>query len=338
MLKRLITLATVLLISVPSLAAASFTVTPLLIDRDVEPRDILTEEITITNVSSVPLRLFASVNEIVLDEGGGIKEFVSPSVADSSVEVTSWIEVRRGRISIAPGETVTVPVTLRISPTAKPGNYQAFIGFAHGSNVDEAQAKIFAGAGIGSIVRVQIEDDVNVLLRLMRFSVDRFVTTLKEHSVSFSMENPGDVALVPDGEIIIYNTRGEEVTSYPVNAERAEIAPGSVKDFSVPIIPDGLFGRYKAYLTLEYGDTQRAALYDTTFFYAVPVPMLVGIFVAILCTVLLMLFLLRHRFAHDHHHDDDDGHVTLYVRPGVAREEVPHDIDLKKPSTPTTAV
>jgi hypothetical protein len=114
----------------PSAAnAAGFTVSPVLLDLEVSARDVVTKDITITNSSEAKQFIYATVNEILIDEGGEIKEFVSPVMTDRSNTVTSWIEISRGRLELEPGEQKTVPLTIRVSPSAEPGNYHAFVGF-----------------------------------------------------------------------------------------------------------------------------------------------------------------------------------------------------------------
>lgn len=318
--------------ALPLAVHAAVVVSPLLIDKTVTAREMMKESVTITNDGSTPKRLFASVHEITLADGGAIKTFVPPSMSDGSISVTSWIAIDRGRIELAPGESTVIPLSFQISPGVVPGVYQAYIGFAHGTNRDEAEAAIMAGQGNGVIVRFSVAAETNELLRLLKFTVDRFVTTARDHSLTYVVSNPGDVALTPEGEVIIYNSRGEEVDALLLNPEQTTIAPGATVEFVAPLANTGLLGKYKAFLQLDYGDTQRATLYDTAFFYATPLWVLGALFVSILIVVGALLFLIRRAFAAPHH-SDEASDVRMSVNTGTLRDNKDHDISLKNDPT-----
>ena len=105
--------------------AAEYSVTPMLIEHTVEPRDMSEETVKITNTSGRKLRIFPTVNQITLGEGGEIKSFVPPSMSDNTTSITSWISVTRGRVEINPGETIKIPLNITVNPNAVAGEYHA---------------------------------------------------------------------------------------------------------------------------------------------------------------------------------------------------------------------
>lgn len=317
-------------VSTTSVLAANISVSPLLIEYTTEARDIKQETIKIKNFSDVPIRLFASVNEITLGEDGQILEFMTPSMVDRSVAVTSWIEISRSRIEIPPGGEKEVPVTIRINPTAAAGKYHAFIGFSNAANRDEAEAKTMAGQGDGVIVRISIDEKQSEFLRLVRFVTDRFVLDNGHQRIAYEVQNTGEVPLKPTGEIVFYDGRGREVSSMLVNKDGGEVLPGETKEFieSTPEFKD--MGRHKAFLTLEYGVKNKAAVYDTVFFYSLPFSYLIIIFVLLMITVLSVVFLI-YRASHRGLSLVDDVHdVQMFVRSGHDRDEKDHDLNLKQ--------
>lgn len=342
MIKQFMKAVTTLFISIllvftfaASAEAARLTVSPLLIDHTVEQREVITETITITNLE--PKRMvtvYASPHEIELGENGEIKTFVDPSMTNRSETVTSWLEITRANIKIMPGESVDVPLTIRINPNAKPGRYHAFIGFADSSTYDGAISQVMTGTAPGVVVRISLDEDRNVFLRLGRFVVDRFVTDTTEEVVHFAIENPGEDPVVPEGEIIIYDSRGNEVGTIPVNEERLTIAPGNQQEFSGTMPVESGYGRHKALLALEYinGDEQTATLHDTTFFYIVPLELLITIFVAILIFSVAIALIIHYRtqpVGYDEGDGSDD--VPMFLRMNkVDHSEFDHDINLKQ--------
>ncbi len=319
------------LISSTSVSAASISVSPLFIDYTTEARDVKNETIKIKNFSDVPVRLFASVNEITLGENGEILAFVAPSMVDRTVSVTSWIEISRGRIEIPPGGEKEVPFTIRINPNVAAGKYHAFVGFSNASNRDEAEAKTLSGQGDGVVVRISIDEKQSEFLRLVRFVTDRFVFKKDRQNITYEVQNTGDVALQPTGEVIFYDSRGYELSSMPINTDNKSVLPGATMEFVEPAPEFKNFGRHKAFLTLEYGVKNKAAVYDTVYFYSLPLMYLI-IILSLLFVIALSLTFLIYRSTHRRHEYIDDIHdVQMYVHDGHReRDEKDHDLNLKQ--------
>jgi len=321
-------LAFLLVVSIQTVNAADYAVSPLLIENTIEPRDMFEETVKITNTTDRKVRIFPTVNEITIGEEGEVKSFVPASMSDNTTSVTSWIAVTRGRVEINPGETIKIPVSFTINPNAVAGEYHAFIGFAEGSKRDEAEALVTSGRAPGVVVRLSLVEKRSEYLRLNRFNVNRFVTETNEAVVTYELENVGDLPITPSGEIIFYNSRGSELNALPVNPDSKPIAPQSKQTFEQTIPELGVIGRHKALLNVEYGTAMRANLYDTTYFNVVPVVYLAIIFgLLLLLSVLLALWYHRSKSQVIDYTEEE---VSVYVRSGVVGVEKDHDINLKK--------
>ncbi len=315
--------------------ASTISVTPLIVDYSTEARDILTKDLTIKNNHTTHVRAFASVHEIELDGNNEIKAFVPASMSDRTESITSWIEITRSRIDLQPGDERQIPLTLRINPNAKPGEYHAFIGFGTGSNQDEAIKKVMNNQSAGVIVRVSINEKSVELLRLSNFKSKQIVLDDTEANFTFSLENLGDMPQTPTGEVIIYDSRGNELTSVAVNKENQTIAPGEKNEFSIPVPASDSFGKNKAYLSLSYGNDHLASLYDINFYYTIPKTYLAVIFTVLIVIPLLLTLALRrlskpNYYAVSH---DEAVEVPLFVRNHHEHETYEHDINLKKNDT-----
>ncbi len=309
--------------------AAEFTVRPFLIDKVVEARDIVTEDIVISNESGRKLNIYSTVNEITVDAEGDIKEFVSPVMTDRTNTITSWVEVMRGRITLEAGASTTIPLTLRVHPQALPGEYHAFIGFYPTQKAHEAEAAAMRGDADGVIVKLTIEDKSEEFVRITSYLIDRFVVRDTQRFASIEVENLGDTPEIPKGEIVFFNSLGEELTSAPVNEAGVVVQPGEKTILSAPIPFDNELGRFKANISLQYGSKQRANIYDTTQFFMMPVHIMVVILASIVMLSFLIVWLLRRSLREP----VDDTHGTVlpfYVRDGHEPNPKHHDIDLSK--------
>jgi hypothetical protein len=309
--------------------AADLTVSPILLDHEVAPRDIVTETITIQNISNHKLNVYATINEIALETDGSIKAYLPPGQRGDGDTILDWVEFTRGRIEVMPGESAEVPVTIRIPASVEPGNYQAFIGFSAASKRYQAEAQALAGEAKGVVVRLAMPDQRIEGVRLARFVVDRFVTGNDEHVATVMLENVGEVAVAPVGDIIFFNNRGEEVGAITVNAQGDILAPGTTKTFTEPVPVTSGLGRYKANLRLTYGETQRAQLMDTSFFFIFPWHIVLGLFLGVLTLVGLTILVIR-RYIATEAEAEDGSDVPLYVVQRTDHPSFEHDINLKQ--------
>lgn len=309
--------------------AEAYTVSPLVIDRTLKARDGDEVTISIKNPDISPVQLFPTVNAISLGENGTISEFISPAVADPKTTVTTWLLISRAAIEIPPGGSYDAKLSIKMPPTAEPGQYHAFIGFPKGGNRPEAEQKLSSGAVPGTVVTIEVEKDTTSMLRLAKFFIDRFVTNTSDKSAHVTLSNNGTEPLAPHGEIIFYDTRGNEVGASTFNEEGASLKPGDEGSFEVTL-PDGLgFGKHKAYLDVAYG-AQSARLQDTTFFYIIPLKTLIGIFFGLLTFSLFLAWRVHKKYGRLGDSYETVGFVPFTVR-SAQSEAKDHDIDLKKP-------
>lgn len=309
------------------LAASSYTVLPLIIDTKVEARDIIKKQITITNTGDQPVTLFPTVNNISLKEGGTIDVFLPPVESDRTASLASWIEVSRLGIDLQPNASKTIDLTLRINPQPVTGTYHAFVGFGYGRNRDEAEAQVKNGDAPGTVITVSLEDTKTILLKLSGFFVDRFVTKAQNEAAVYTFKNPGDETLIPTGEIILYDGSGKEVAALPVNAEHIAILPGGEHTFVSTVPVEGMFGKYKAFLTIEYGGTQRGSVQDTNFFYVFPLKKILILLGVVLLLTIIGAWYFHKKYLPDE--VDESEQISFHIRETLS-EAKEHDVDLKK--------
>lgn len=308
--------------------AAGYTVAPLVLNFDLEKREIVSQNITLTNNSSRMIRLYATVNNVATNGDGVVESFVQKVEADRTNTATTWVEISRQRIEIKPGEKKEVPFTIRMNPETAPGDYNVFVGFAEGSNRPQAEALVRQGQAPGTILHIAVDQEQNQFLRLEQFGVDKFVTGSDVEPLTFTLANPGRVDVVPAGEVIFYDNNGIEVQALPLNAQGQPVPAEGEAQYSMEVPDELRLGKYKAFLSVEYGDNLTASVHDTAFFYILPIKQVIIIFLVILVFAVLIALYVHRRYDVG---DDDDGaeSVAMYVREGKSAD-LHHDIDLTR--------
>jgi len=244
---------------------SKFTVTPVVANEKAKPRDIIKKELMVTNNTSQRIDLYISVENI--DPNEGAQEFVSPGISDLSISLANWVEITRGVIELGPGETRKIPYLIHVNLTAKPGSYYARIQFKEGPKRNEATP---SKEGSALMLNLEVEDDANERLQLGNFISEDSVVFGNSVGFSYLLENVGNRLVEPRGSIRIFNRRGEEVGSVPLNANGSEINPENKELLAAAWNATGRFGKYKAFLDLEYGENQLASVQDTVYFWVFP--------------------------------------------------------------------
>lgn len=310
-------------------AAVNHTVTPRVIDVNAEARDIITRTITITNNANYTSSIFPSVNEISLDEGGDITEFRGPAMVDRPAAITSWLEVPRKEINIPKGESAELTITIRMNPNTVSGEYHALIGFGSGRNRDEAERLVKEGKAPSVVITIRVEDKSVERMDLKGFIIEKFVTKSDNQAASYTLTNPGDTTVVPQGEIIFYDSNGKEVASVAANPDNLTLAPGEQTEMKATVPIQGLIGKYKGFLNVNYGTAQAASVYDTAFFYVLPWQKLLLIFISVVVAALLLTLYLYRKYGMNDDDDDDVYHLQFKFKDGPS-DDKDHDINLKQ--------
>jgi hypothetical protein len=273
-------------------------VAPGVIDEKVKARDIIRESITIKNIGERPLNLFPSVEDV--NPQNGDQNFAyAGNATDRSNSLANWIELSRGVIALAPGETKTVPFTIHVNMNAVPGTYHVQINFIDGSTRNETLSKIPDGS---VAVNVEVLSDVKENLQLVKFSTDRVVFSGDDVLFNYQLENIGNQDLQPSGNIRVYDRRGKEVATVDVNRDGKLVSPDQKSQLaSVWNAIDG-FGQYKALITVNYGKSQVASVQDTIFFWIIPWKELLGLLVATLVALGILALYFRQWFEERHLH------------------------------------
>lgn len=312
-------------------AAVEYTVTPRVIDVSAVARDIIPRTITITNNANYTTSIFPSVNEIALDAGGDITEFKGPTMVDRTAAITSWLEVPRKEINIPQGGSYELPITIRMNPNTVAGEYHALIGFGSGRNRDEAERLVKEGRAPSVVVTIRVEDTSVERMDLKGFTIEKFITSSHNQAASYTLTNPGDTTVVPQGEIVFYDSNGKEVASVPANPENITLEPGEEIQMNATVPTKGLIGRHKGFLNVNYGSAQVAAVYDTAFFYVLPWQKLLVVFGIVLAFALLVTFYVYRRYGIEGDFDDDVHHLQFRFKEEASADK-DHDINLKKSS------
>lgn len=261
---------------VAAIAAERLSITPAVIDEKALARDIIRHTITVTNTTSAKMDVYAIVNNV--DTTSGKQDFKNRADVELKDSLANWIQISRGAVELAPGESHEFPMTINVNLNAEPGDYHALISFMWGGSRAYAEANV--KRGVSTAVNVEVYENVKERLQLGSFTSKELFFTTPEVKFTYDLENIGNKDLVPSGEVRIYDRKGKEVGAIPANVEQTSISPNEVGQIASAWTAAGKFGRYKALLDIEYG-SQLGTVNDTIYFWIVPWKTIVGLFLVL---------------------------------------------------------
>ncbi len=292
-------IAVVFSMSLPLFAAAQtseLTVTPIVIDDKAKVRDILKKSVTITNSSNRKLNVYPVVNDV--NVASGTETFISAqSGEDRADSLANWIEISRGVIDLSPGETREIPFVIRVNLNAIPNTYHADISFYEGSTLSEAQQRNPLAV---VTVNTEVQADIKESMQLNKFITDNFFFSGDDVLFNYQLENIGNQSLVPKGEIRIYDRKGREVASVPVNPDGQSFTPEQAAQLASAWSAAEGFGKFKAFLNIDYGNNQSGSLQDTVFFWIIPWQQLLAMAIISIIAIVVSAIYFHRWLEHRH--------------------------------------
>lgn len=228
------------------------TVSPFLIEEKVFPGQNFIREIILTNESDVKANFSVLIQDISLDEKGGIL-FFPPKTQRFSL--ADWVEILEKDIEILPGESKRIKVHFKIPEKEAVGSRHGAIIFASKlTPIEQQREGVFATLShqIGTLVFLYSTQEVREEAKISKFTTDKkiyFTPALIKFQIE--IENLGNVYIEPSGKIEIESLKKKSQIIF--NQERLKILPESKRIFEKIWQEKFGFGKYQATLYLVFG-------------------------------------------------------------------------------------
>ena len=294
---RFFLLAILFALSVPTYVIAqekvSIKVQPSLIEERVDPGQVLSRAVEVTNFSSISQTLFLSVKDIssVNDDG-------QPKFADigetTSYDVSSWVTFTSPSVTLAPGESQRVPFVLSVPKDVSPGGHYGGVIFQQ-NPPDVKTSGTGVGYEVALLLSMRVSGDVVEDAQVREFRVEKMVYGKTPVKFLSRVENPGNVIVRPRGPIDLVNMFGKKVDTIRMNDAAAAVFPGQTRPFEAEWDSSNiLFGRYTATLVLTYGeDGKQSTTPVVARFWILPTNIILPAVIFLIFFVLFTWILMR---------------------------------------------
>lgn len=284
--------------------AVTLSVTPPFFQLTVAPGETWSSSIKVVNVNDFPLTAFTSVvNFESVGEGG--KGKFSPLLSDTpeyrEQSLAGWVAVLSEQVQVSPGQSVKVPFSITVPENAPPGGHYAAILIGNQPIAEEQSGpQLAVSTLISTLIFVRVAGDVVEDGTIREFVSEEHFYRKPDVSLSLRFENQGNVHLLPQGDITIFNMWGKERGKILINqkTEFGNVLPNSIRkyDYRWTGNTDSFeIGRYKAIATLGYGgEAKQHAIRETSFWVIPVIPVMTTLSIVIAVILVISWFIRRY--------------------------------------------
>jgi hypothetical protein len=227
----------------------------------------------------------------------------------TGLDLQHWITLP-GSLTLAPGETRSVIITVVVPKSADPGGHYAAIFWGTAPPKVDGSGASIAGQ-LAMLFLVDVEGNTKEDLKAIEFHpLNSFLTHLPANFM-VRFQNNGSVHEHPAGDIIIRNMFGREATTLPFNIQPSigNVLPKSIRRFDLSWLKNTMdksasewanewnnfaFGYYSAELNATYGAGNTLVTAHTSFWVFPWMVSLVGLIVLIIIVLILRVLVINY--------------------------------------------
>jgi hypothetical protein len=264
-------------------------VEPRVIDLEAAPGELIEKSVKIKNNNNRYAEVTPLVFDLVQDfEGNG---FSATGTVENPEFLASWINVFRGVIRLASGESSEKELLIKVKNDARAGTYYAYVIFSEGKNFSDPGTVSPPYSQTSLLIRVKIKKGIKETAELSGFRSYKNIYFKFPAEFGYKLKNVGNVPVDITGSLRIYDRRAEEIENIEISQK--DIMPDQERTMDQIWNPGSGFGKYKAKLVLEYGNNSKRDLQEIIYFWVLPfkfVIMLIAVIFFIFILLILILF------------------------------------------------
>ena len=254
----------------------TLSVSPTLFQMNATPGQTWQSEIRVINVNNYDITVYPQVVNFAPQGETGQGDFIPVFASETNGQtLAEWVDMTKEGITIPKQQTVSVPFTIHCPPNAAPGGHYAAILIGTKSGSGEGESALKTAQFVSSLFFVRVAGDVQESGTIREFRSTETILQSPEATFEVRFQNTGNVHLQPQGDITIYNMWGEERGTIPINHQThfGNVLPQSIRKFTFTWKSEESafdIGRYRAVVTLGYGEDTKSFVTSTTYFWIVP--------------------------------------------------------------------
>lgn len=256
-------------------AAQGMQISPTVVELNAAKGKTYNIKLTVTNVTSSDLVYTTSIDDFNAAGETGSPHIILDSTLPPAASIKTWVNTDSG-FSLTAHKSRVVTAQIIIPNNAEPGGHYGVLRFS-GTAPEIKSTGVGLSASAGVLILIRVDGEITEKASLASFYTS---TTQKGEQSSFFENNPiwfvtrikneGNIHIKPVGNIEVRDMFGGLVSNLPINKDKANILPNSIRRFdNQKLDKSWMLGLYTANLTMGYGTTGQA-ITNTISFWVIP--------------------------------------------------------------------
>ena len=262
-------------------------IAPPVITLTANPGQTIKTQVLLRDISSGNLIVTSQTNDFVAAGEDGTPKVILDNNTEDPYSMREWI-VPPASLNLVPRQIQSLSLIINVPANASPGGHYAVVRFT-GIAPSLSGTGVSLSASLGALILLTVNGKITHDLSLASFTVNKGGKTgsiFQSGPLDFAIrvKNNGNVHELPVGQITVTDMFGKKLATTNVNLPPKNVLPNSIRKFDSPLDSSvigtkKLFGRYKATLSLTYGQNQKVT--STLSFWVIPYRLL-AIIIAII--------------------------------------------------------
>lgn len=237
--------------------------------------------VRVLNPTDKPITVTSLVKDFVASGEEGSVDLVDTE-DKTTYSLASWISVEPAMATIPPKAAIPFTFTISIPKGAEPGGHFGSVLFSTEGGTNEVNgsgAKL--ATEIGSLVLLNIAGKAKENAKLVSFEPIKNFFEFGPVGLEYRVQNKGNIHIKPTGKIVIKNVFNQIVFEDTIDPKN--VLPNAVRKSVYYWNNKWLWGKYRAQISLKYGQDGKV-LNQETQFWGFPYKLL------LVCLVVIFLF------------------------------------------------
>lgn len=226
--------------------AYALTVSPIVIDFDLEPGSVQDKEITIINEGGARLHVLPTLFQVTGTDEDGFPQIQAVFNDALLARIVSFPD--GAEYNLAPGERRKLTIRISAPNDIPAGGYYGVVSWGSSSMLNVAPLSGQPGVNLA----INVLGDVSEGARIDYFSSTITDEKRRDPAVFFeaSIQNTGGRHFIPEASVEIHNIFNRKVATLPLQP-RTRVLPGTSRTFSARWRGAWAFGHYRAILNVD---------------------------------------------------------------------------------------
>jgi len=276
---------------------------PPRLELEVKPDATNTQTIKVRNESTETKTITISLRDFIVTDNQGTPIFLDDIDSENNRwSASSWIQLSTSSLTLKPGETKSLNLTVTPPTNALPGgHYSAVIYTPESGSLYSSTTGASIQTNVGTLVYVTIPGDINQSASVQYFTAPK-LSEFGPINFKSTIKNSSDIHIQPAGSIIITNWFGQKTAQ--LQLKETNIFPYTIRNFENTLDKKWLFGRYKATLNAVYG-TAGGIITATIFFWVIPWRLLI-LAAAAIGIIITLIVIFKNKPKKDNYSSKDE--------------------------------